>query len=374
MLIKKIIANRRGSALIFTLLIVGMVSSLTFFVGRSAVKEVKIVNADQNSLGAYYAAEAGLEDGLSRISRFSGDPNLEVPTCAFGKPHRPPPGSTTTVGDPCDEDDGADFNINLSISDLANAVPKSFPTRVRVAQNDTQGLSGEIINSPAVNGKENNKNLDPLDSITKKFKLPTPTDYVYDLKITSRTTFFGKVDASGAPIDPTGVDGAFIKKDDFRDFTLYTTGTTNVADGLEFFWTCETPDIILACRDHAKILQFTIYRPIPAGGAEGSQDVFNFGEAATGSLKFREFYPVTFGAVNKVRVKAIGDGAYLSVAFKAGSGHGYFKGDVARLQSIGYHAGIKRRLEADIDRRTGSLLGLFDYAVYGGEGFTEPSL
>ncbi len=371
--------TRQSSALIFTLLIVGMVSSLTFFVGRSAVKEVKIVNADQNSLGAYYAAEAGLEDGLARLSRFSGDPNIEVPTCAFNKPHVPlpsPPNPLTTALDPCDDkSDGANFNSNLSIADLGEAKPLSFASRTRIATIDSDGKSGEKINvvSNQTDGKNNNKNLDP--NIALK-----PNDYVYDLKITSRTKFFGAindmsdgvVDGSGEPSDPTNVVSALIAKDSYRDFTLYESGN-NVADEIHFWWECQNNP----CNTVTKFLQFTLYRPNPLGGAETTTDIIRRDNPDSGhSNTTIQFKPTSLGAVSKVRVKTINDGAFLSVAFyrtSAPDGYVYFKGDKARLQSIGYHAGIKRRLEADIDRRTGGLLSLFDYAVYGGTGILQPN-
>ncbi len=366
----------RGSALIFTLLIIGLVASLAFYIGRSTVREARVVNANENTLGAYYVAEAGLEDGLARIA---ADHNIEVPTCYFGQPHKLAPTG------PCDYTDlqsaptgygATGFNSNLSIADLAAGAPQSFPSRIRVASaaySGTCGGSTFALHDTKDSTQCNNGNLNHAfgpaphgDSL-----LGSPNDFIYDLRITSRTKSFGTVNASGDPVDASANTAAALPKDGVREFVLYQPNDPEAPDELRFYWTCDSG----SCGVN-DFLQLTIYRQPSANPLNETTTDVAIANLQSGPIHGGyTAYPVTnaVAPITKLRIKSNAN-SHISLAFfnATTNKYTYFKGDTARLQSIGYFAGVKRRLEADIDRRTGALLGLFDYAVYAGNALTQP--
>jgi len=363
------VTNRRGSALIFTLLLIGLVASLAFFVGRSSLRETRIVGSSQNALGAYYAAEAGLEDGLARLA---ADRNIEVPTC-LTVAHNP--GPSETVSDPCNSADGANFNASLSLDNLDKLpgdASYAYPLRVLMAHYDrtTNASDDASLNKVVFSGGNGTVAVDPL-------KGSNLNNFYYDLRITSRTKKFGNVDGTGSPIESTNNSQSLIQKDAVREFAIDSSGS-EIPDRIKYYWTCDVDPALQGAEPctHTQILSFTFVRKSIVGGTDSTEDFVRYGdlsgERANQNIPFLN---QVSNPIIKVRVKALNSGAFLGVAFeKTGppSRMVYFKGDVAKLQSIGYFAGVKRRLEANVDRNSGALLGLFDYAVYAGSGLTQP--
>lgn len=57
---------KKGTALLLTLLTIAVIGTITFGVGKLALSETRIVTRGSGGVVAYYAAEAGIEDGLAR--------------------------------------------------------------------------------------------------------------------------------------------------------------------------------------------------------------------------------------------------------------------------------------------------------------------
>lgn len=57
-------SERQGSALIITILIVSVISTISFMVSALAISEFRKAGSLQDSIAAYYAAESGIEQGL----------------------------------------------------------------------------------------------------------------------------------------------------------------------------------------------------------------------------------------------------------------------------------------------------------------------
>lgn len=85
-------AHERGAALLITLVLITVIGSIAFGVGRSTLTNFRLITRLEDSLNAYQAAQAGIEDGLLRF-RFSK--NSEVPTnCPSSNPKLPTTATT----------------------------------------------------------------------------------------------------------------------------------------------------------------------------------------------------------------------------------------------------------------------------------------
>lgn len=366
-------AKQKASALILTLVLVGLVASLAFFVARSSVRETKLSSSGSASIAAYYAAEAGIEDGLARVA---SNRNIEVPTCKFGTNNK------TDALLPCDSGDGANYNSELSIEDMALSSPKSWPVRVRMAR---FGANSALTNNdPKTTGGDTdlNKVIDPLINAAdplKGVKTPELNEYVYDLKISSKTLVSGKNSGSPNfnPIDPADdTTNQTSRSGDIKSYSYDLTGD-NAPDKLQIFWTCNgggckpgdqliieyylvplgcNPDVDTACiqkREEAwPVSYYGMTRDLPSF------------TSSTLSL-----YKVNFKPVSS---RNDFSGANFSLVAKKNNSLIVSKSDIVKIQSIGYFGGVKRRLEANVDKSSGSLLGLFDYAVYTGGTFSQP--
>lgn len=63
-------ASRKGSALIITVFLITVIASVSFAVTALTIAEFRKVASLQDSIGAYYAAEAGIEQGLLQYRLF----------------------------------------------------------------------------------------------------------------------------------------------------------------------------------------------------------------------------------------------------------------------------------------------------------------
>src|SRR5688572_1500501 len=93
--------RRSGSALIITMLLLSVVASISFAVTALTISEFRKTAALQDSIGAYYAAEAGIEHGLLQYRLWH---EAEISELIQGKVARK---QTVTADDsPTEEQDG----------------------------------------------------------------------------------------------------------------------------------------------------------------------------------------------------------------------------------------------------------------------------
>ena len=64
---------------------------------------------------------------------------------------------------------------------------------------------------------------------------------------------------------------------------------------------------------------------------------------------------------------------YITYFFKAPAGK-KIGGAITRIEATGYYQGVKRRLVAEVDRQTGTVIGLFDFVLYSGESLEKPTI
>lgn len=72
--------GERGTALLITLVLIAVIGSIAFGVGRASLTNLRQTSRLEDSLDAYQAARAGIEDALLR---FKFDKNAEAPTTAI---------------------------------------------------------------------------------------------------------------------------------------------------------------------------------------------------------------------------------------------------------------------------------------------------
>ncbi len=53
-----------------------------------------------------------------------------------------------------------------------------------------------------------------------------------------------------------------------------------------------------------------------------------------------------------------------SVLLNASSGSDLMTTPITHIESIGYYGGVARKISVDLDRATGKIIGMLDYAIY----------
>ena len=102
---------QKGAALIISLLVISAVTGIVFYSSRLAIKEIIIMSKMENSMNAYYAAEAGVEQALlmwrhNHNVEYSAD--CQSPSNCAGAP-------TESTGQPVEVSMDSDRNYKLKI-------------------------------------------------------------------------------------------------------------------------------------------------------------------------------------------------------------------------------------------------------------------
>ena len=126
--------GQRGTALLMTMILITVIGSIAFGVGRTTLSNLRQVNRLEDSLNAYQAAQAGIEDALLR---FRFDKNAEAPRAAS-----------------C----ASPLNNNPVLT--ASTAPSNIFSRTDVSLNTTS-----------------------CTDLTGSVEAPNPADIVYDLKM-----------------------------------------------------------------------------------------------------------------------------------------------------------------------------------------------
>jgi|GEM_PF-1963428 len=103
----KIYRQSHGAALIIAMLVVTAVSSIAFYASRLTIKELVVMNRQEDSLNAYYLAETGIEEGLM-LWRYNHDVEISYRCQTSGDCQTPP---TKNTDDPVNIDLGYKLKI-----------------------------------------------------------------------------------------------------------------------------------------------------------------------------------------------------------------------------------------------------------------------
>jgi hypothetical protein len=305
----------KSSALLLTILIAGLIAIVSLSVSRLSISEIKMAGGANESAAAYFAAEAGLEDGLAR---WRWDRNVEVPV-----------GATETSG--------SIRRCNISTTQCAEGNPPSI----------TVG----------------------------------PEDKYYDLKI------WYKADKA------TGE----LKKDESREFfipdgstplTLSWAGVKNVASGTAYIsWE------IIAMKNSGGMATFAegkngrLLTFATSDSGSHAQTINLSGDLTGYILRIKPWIGSNNNGTdeNGVSGYAAGQaptavsGTELAIEYtltpsstpsssniniNIDSGFHY-------IESTGYYKNTKRKLVAKIDRKSGTILSVYDFVIYAGSTLTN---
>ena len=333
------IKMKRGSVIIIAMLIVSAVGGIAFSFSRVLFLEILASRAFVNGVGAYYAAESGLEEGFLRL-RF--DKESELPT---------------------------DQGMEAIRTDL------SVDKRI----NNGKGLL-----------KKNELGIELSDQI-------------YDLAISSKSEIFGQDTDKNGNILPQEDLGAYksvsdvvsdylIRRDDSKKFSLQ-----NLEEGsdMTFWFRPVTKDLTLprpfnnerCVLLETKIIgrkvgeskstekKLLLYSSDPACDYSGVIKGQNLKDTVNQSYSIPLNNTVKISSIkNRIwpTVKIVDAylfikpiGSDIAIAFERNNPTDpLLYGPSIIVDSSGYFGGTARHLSASIDRQSGTLYDLFDYVIY----------
>ncbi|MEX1052201.1 MAG: hypothetical protein WEC83_02325 [Patescibacteria group bacterium] len=317
--------KRSGSALIMVMLVVASITTIVFATQRIALVQFSQSVREEDNLAAYYAAKAGIEDGLLR---YHFERNVQ-----------------TYRNDQADESSVFRFDLTAGAApDSAGDVPYEIPADTKI----TEGIDGDF----------------------------DPGHQYYDLAISYKTKTIGIDSENGAlQFSPERTLAA--------DDTLTLTGfpTSNLPYFLRYAFKFDA-----ACANLSQA-RVTLQQIITSndGLSESSSQVLVESSQATLNAQDELVYdsgvnvanlPIRTDAgdlVSSVRIRAYY--CDLQYAFATSLNIDGLGGDnddpefdslISEIVSTGYYGGAKRTLVAAVNRQTGDLIGIFDFLLYSG--------
>lgn len=300
---RRTVGFRSGSSLIFVMMIVAGIATVTLGAQRLALVQFGQSVADEDNIAAYYAAKAGIEDGLARF-RFSRN--------------------TDTV--------------------------QSGNSYTAERYDVTAGQSlGYIADNTAITSASGYQ----------------PTHQYYDLKVAYR-----------AP----SLAGVAIAQDDTLELTGFPDSATDYYLRYQFTWASGQTGCFVALQEISQTVSGTQIQPQVVATQVGSQTNY---DSSTGTNLLIRTGLGGGGLAAKVRIRPYGgpscaNGA-ITASFSTVTGSSgttsagvSFDSTQTKITATGYFGTTKRTLLATIDRKSGTLLNVYDFNVYGGTGNVTP--
>lgn len=312
--------GKKGSALIMVMLVIAGITTIIFATQRIALVQFSQSVREEDNLTAYYAAQAGIEDGLVRY-RF--ERNTEI------------------------HEDSNNNRVKFRF-DLTNA---TFPR-------NPYEISSDIEITEGVNG-----NYDPKHQY-------------YDLAMNYRT-YRINISGTGSILDHTN---SVIKKDEVLTLTGFPPSGSFTNYLRYVIWFIDEP---AGCPLDQAFITFQIIRTTETGGniqRDSEQIVVkNIFHATTNRINSSNTSNLDVSSsgtstVSSIRIRAFHcDIEYALASSKTATGNGSvadqgleFDSLITEIISTGYFGSAKRTLIAQVDRQTGNLIGIFDYILYAG--------
>lgn len=247
----------KGTALIITLLVITVISTIAFSVARLMIAEIRMTTGLEDSMGAYYAAEAGIEQGLL-MWRYDHD--VELPTKAT-----------------------------------------------------------------ASNGKPQEYTLSDISS--------------YDLKIWYRNDSY--------------IEKASLEKDQSVEYTISNLSSLYLSCDKG----CEAKVSFIPENPYKNSLEYSV---IGLGNEIKKKDLLYFPQTETS---------ISTANADKLRLHAWGSTKNYTLTAGEGDKLG---GRYSFIESTGYFGSAKRKLQVKIDRASGTILGVYDFTLFGQDIITSP--
>jgi len=322
--------KKRGSAIIIAVLLVSAIGGIAFGFGRALFAELATAAIPENGIGAYYAAESGVEEALLR---YRYDKNAEV---AY---------------------DG------------------------KAITDQTKKIFRNNITTPPAGGQEVGNNPTTLAGISRSALYPTGplSDQIYEMKMGSKVT---------------ALTDHKIIRDEVEKFDLgsFSGGTGNGED-VTLTLTHVPGSSAIPFPANCAMVEARLTGNIgaPAGPLKEFKKIFYNGAATCtvnssvlGSADPDSKFDYRFGADYKVvslmaqirgasapalhnailTLKPIGGGVTVALSLPAGYVIPKINGSELTVNSTGYYGQAVRTIEVKLDRQSGTLYDLFDYVIY----------
>ena len=317
---RRVMISQRGSALLITLVLITVIGSIAFGVGKTTLSNFRQVSRLEDSLNAYQAAQAGIEDGLARF-RYVGK-NAEAPSTTVCPGLSSPTATTQAFS-------RTDLTANTPASCLPTFSPPTNPSAIvydlkmyykkDVGQDECIVSGGTVISPMDPNTK------DCVDAPASQPALARDTAVEYDIGSLNGDSLTLDADfvALPSPPTPTNPDQRFLEVTALDD-----TGNPVAAGGTQF------PILIPSSRTGQNISSLT------------TSILLN---SSAKTLRFRPF------------------GADLS-RYQLHSPNHSLDSRITHIESIGYFGASKRKLNLTLDRLSGSIYEVFDFVLFSGNG------
>lgn len=322
--------RRKSSALILVILVIAGVITAAFGAQRLVLVQLSQTSSDEDNLSAYYAAKSGIEDGLIRFRHNR------------------------------DADTGVDDVNNKALVQRVNLSTGNSARYPNAAA--TQGYV-EIHQDTPITTTSGTTSYYDLNNTRKdvdwKMDPYRPTNQYYDLKIQYKTGRIGDFTTFGD----------ILAKDDYLELTGFTPWRQDYF--LRYAFRFDS-----ACADKGKAF-VQIQKIDSSGGLTQVQASYLNVNPANGAYYSNEFANLTVnsasGPASLVRVRPYHckvEYAFATSDSVSGLGE---EANVPKFDSLktiltatGYFGRAKRTLIGEIDRKSGTLLGIYDFNLYAG--------
>ena len=308
--------KKTGSSLLLVLLVIASVITITIGAQRVVIVEFAQTGHSTDNVYAYYAAKAGIEDGLLR---YRYDRNAETVDSSNGQDQIYY--NNLTSGSGSDTYTGLDSSLPLAAAtDEAYTLQMSYKTQsININNSSANAAKNPNFTSSSLIKKDNSITLTGFQTTGKPYYLR------YAIKL----------------VDPNNSSAPCSNSNAFVQLQVnYANGTNGNSAPLDID-TTKGQLITDSQNDNLNLL-------------------INSSGNAVSSIQIRPYYC---------------DAEYAFVTTIHNNGYGYtddigpkFDSLTTTLTSTGYYGSAKRTLVATIDRTTGTLIGVYDYAAYAGTG------
>lgn len=347
----------RGSAIVIAIMIITAIGMVAFYFGRVLLYEIASAALVENGVGAYYAAESGIEEGFLRY-RFNR--NAEVPFSGWTENEEKYSRNNLSdscvevlPGEPCVYNGGDGLGIFKNNSDYV------YPNR--------QLFDLRMGHKVSVHGNGSSPAALAFDHTVIPFNDPYATsDSVYRIKRDESKKF----DMS----QNFAIGG--------EDIELSFTWTKNENDNTEIL---SAPLDNSACvlieakltgtragapKEYKKLL----YNPSLSCDyssifQDGDNSVISYpafsAENISTTNSFKSYVFDSAPLDNAILfLKPLGADIDIMIRPSIGASLSSVTGPYSSIKSIGHFGGVTRTIEANIDRQSGTMYDLYDYVIY----------
>jgi hypothetical protein len=349
----------RGSAIVMAILLITAIGAVAFSFGRILYLEVGNASLYESGVGAYYAAESGLEDGFLR---YRYRINAEIPT------------TTWTPGD----DKAYRYNLTTALrvgsgSQLTSGISRSNPTLLATPSSQyfdvrmgtkTGIVSGDTVvhESSAVvlnDMKDPNYGSDSLYQVFRDESKKIDLGGIFNVGGLDINLYIKPFRSAKDTTEPTALP---LSDPDCVLIEVKIIGQKVVNGAIE-----EKKALLRnlnsgTCSYSSIISDQSSTRPYLFWDFDNSvtpQAIYSIT-----SLKNQIAPTVTYVSAT-LYLKPIGaDINFMLEETGASAASNPLPGVENLITATGYYGGVTRTLEANIDRQSGSLYDLFDYVIY----------